>query len=127
MSTQSEVIWRVVKMFGGLMLVGLGLILLTASALLGLILLGPLCAAVGGVICFKSAFPGAMTFSGGTVLLAGLILTALGICPMALLFLDIVSDNESTGMLTTILLVFVGVPGLLVILTGLCIHLWDRI
>ncbi len=124
---QSDVTWRAVKMFGGLMLVSLGLILLTPIGLLGLILLGPLCVAVGGVFCFRSVFPGAMTFSGSTVLLVGFIWTALGICPMALLFLGIARDNESTGMLATILLIFVGVPGFLVILMGFGIHRWDRI
>jgi hypothetical protein len=93
---------------------------------LGLILFGPLLVAVGGVAFLRGLFPAWQRSGGCGVLLAGLILLGLAVIPMLLLFLGIIEDNESTGMLATILLLFVGVPALIVMLIGLGLWAWER-
>jgi len=111
----------------GLALVGLGLFLMARGSALLLILFGPGLVAVGGVVAVRGLLPGRVHSFGCAVLLGGLFLLAVATVPLMLLLTGIMEDNESTGMLVTILLFFVGVPALLVLLFGLLLRAYERL
>jgi len=89
------------------------------------VLFSPAISIVGLVFTIRSAYLGIRAFSGRSVLIAGLLMVLLGAYPWfytPLLIRD--GGMEGSGMLGTFLFVFLGIPGVVFTIIGLCLKGW---
>jgi len=81
----------------------------------------------GGVAFVRGLTSGAKVFSSRTALLAGLLMLAVAGLPWlyALVLPGARPGDEATGMLMTLLLILVGLPGLFLTVAGLLWRVWE--